>query len=121
MKRPFITAEEVRIERLGMLRQEMGSQKALAARVGCSPAQIGQYEGGHRTMGPEFARKVEEACAKPRGWLDQPTGQADAHLRWPFATISTDEWLGWPEDLRLAAESHLAAFIRLELARRQPG
>lgn len=57
---------------------ESGSVKAMAERIGVSAAQVSQIKnrsphsktGKPRNIGDEFARRIEEAYAKPVGWMD---------------------------------------------------
>ena len=59
--------------------------------------------------------------------MDQPLDAASQYepspvvdpVGWPFGSISPEQWSAWPQDLKRAAESHLTAFIELELERRR--
>lgn len=76
--------EEVYRERLRMLSAEAGSQTALAAKLGKSPAQVSQWinaskdskTGKPRSMDRSTAREIERKCGKPDGWMDQPIEDA---------------------------------------------
>lgn len=82
------TIEKTRLARLNLLALEAGSQKALADRIGCSPAQLGQYMSGFRNIGARFARRAEKAAEKPAGWMDQqPAAESDQPTDDEFALV----------------------------------
>lgn len=74
------TVEEVRRQRLAMLREEMGTLVALNDRIGLDKrdstlSQILNSAKNSRTgkgkeMGSPMARKLEAACGKEMGWMD---------------------------------------------------
>lgn len=74
------TVEEVRRERLAMLRKEAGSLVALNEKLGLSArdATLSQIVNGAKNsrtgtpkqMGSKMARELEAACGKEVGWMD---------------------------------------------------
>ena len=76
------TVYDIRRKRLQQLRQIFESYAAIARLADTSPAYLNQIANGHpdsrtkrpRTMGDEMARKLEAACGKPSGWMDQDDG-----------------------------------------------
>jgi len=72
--------EEIYRERLRLLVEEVGTQRALAERIEKSPAQISQWinaspdskTGKPRSMDRNTAREIERLFPKPDGWMDQP-------------------------------------------------
>lgn len=50
-------------------------QADFAGRCGLAPSVISQLINGHRNLGDTLARKIEEAFAVQRGWLDIPHGE----------------------------------------------
>jgi SOS-response transcriptional repressor LexA len=83
--------DEIRRENLRLLERECGGPTAAAERVGMSPAQFANLRDGARDsrtgkprgMRKETARRIEESCGKPAGWLD-----AEHDSRIPNASIS---------------------------------
>jgi phage repressor protein C with HTH and peptisase S24 domain len=72
------TIEKTRLAHLKRLIAEVGSQRAFADKLECSPAQLSQYVNGYRNIGRDFARRVESAFKKENGWMDTAEG-------WPSA------------------------------------
>lgn len=75
------TNKEIRKENLRQLVQEIGSQTALGRKLGHNDgAFISQILGpkAGRNVGDDFARALEKACNKPRGWMDQEHGDRRA-------------------------------------------
>lgn len=68
------TAKEYRSENLQTLKKEVGTLAAVAERAGTSASHLGQIVNGARGMGDALARKLEDACGKPWGWMDRPHG-----------------------------------------------
>lgn len=76
------TVYDIRRERLRQLYELHKSYAAIASLAGTSAAYLNQIANGHvdsktkrpRTMGDELARKLEVACGKPSGWMDQGDG-----------------------------------------------
>lgn len=74
------TVDEIRHDRLLMLRDEYGSTAELSRVVEKSYSQVSQWvnrsistrNGQPRTMNSETAREFEIKTNKPRGWMDQP-------------------------------------------------
>lgn len=74
------TVEEVRRERLQLLREEFGSLSALNAKLELSArdSTLSQYlnqskgtkTGTPKVMGSPMARRLEQACGKEVGWMD---------------------------------------------------
>lgn len=69
---PAKTNAEIRRENARILASEVGQPADLARRLGMSDSQMGQLIGRNpqRNIGPRMARRMEEACGKPEGWLD---------------------------------------------------
>jgi hypothetical protein len=74
-----MTNDEIRRENLRILVSETGGVAKLADRLGISGSQVSQWKnaspdsktGKPRAMQDESARRLENACGKPRGWMDQ--------------------------------------------------
>lgn len=72
------TIEEIRIERLQLLKNEYKTIAALASVLGKSDSQVSQWlnaspnseSGRPRSVSSDICRHIEEACGKPRGWMD---------------------------------------------------
>lgn len=66
------TNAEIRRDNARRLAEEVGQPADLARRLGMSDSQMGQLIGRNpvRNIGPRVARRMEEACGKPEGWLD---------------------------------------------------
>lgn len=71
------TIEEIRLKNLDLLIEEIGSAASLAKKADTDPNYISQIKtrvpsrtGKPRDIGSDLARKLEEACNKPRGWMD---------------------------------------------------
>lgn len=111
----------IRLRKLAVLEREAGTAAELARRAGKQPSQLSAYKkaakdqrGKPRMMGSSFARDLERAMSKPRGWMDQPedeTGDAVADAAAPAylaPELSTEEqailraWRLLPPHLRLA-------------------
>lgn len=73
------TIEEIHRRNLQSLVREFDGVAAVAAKIGCSPSQFSQWLNGSensgtgkpRGMRPSSARRIEKACEKPPGWMDQ--------------------------------------------------
>jgi len=68
---------QVRLQNLDVLVEEAGSAAELARRSQSDPSYISQIRtratygrGVTRRVGEKFARRLEEAMGKPRGWMD---------------------------------------------------
>lgn len=66
------TIKDIRSENLKTLKRELGTLVALANAANTSPAYLGQILNGTRGLGDALARKLEERCLKPMGWMDRP-------------------------------------------------
>jgi len=66
------TNAEIRRDNARLLAAELGSTAALAKRLEMSDSQLGQLIGinPRRNIGPKIARRIEEVCGRPTGWLD---------------------------------------------------
>lgn len=66
------TNAEIRLENARRLASEVGQPADFARRLGMSDSQMGQLIGRNpvRNIGPRIARRMEEVCGKPEGWLD---------------------------------------------------
>lgn len=53
-----------------------GNMAAFADRIGASPAHLSQIRNGTREIGHRFARKIEMALGKGKGWMDLPQFRA---------------------------------------------
>lgn len=115
------TVEEVRRVRLGMLAKEFTSYAELNARLGRNRRDSGLSQianesenskgGKPKVMGSDVARALEEACAKPLGWMD-----TDPAL-WPFDRIDIQAVLDLdPRDRDLIAGAMIGAAVQLGLA-----
>lgn len=70
---------EIRRKNLLLLREEMGSVRAIADKVDTDPNYISQLLGGKGKsfMGYSMARRLEKACLKDVGWMDQSHDEAE--------------------------------------------
>jgi len=71
------TIEEIRRTNLRLLILEYGTGVVLAAKCGTSASYLSQImirfktiSGKSREVGTELARKLENGCEKPKGWMD---------------------------------------------------
>jgi DNA-binding transcriptional regulator YdaS (Cro superfamily) len=91
--RGVTTIDQIYRDNLRLLVKEAGTQDALAAAIGKSPAQISQWinaskdskTGKPRTLARATAREIERKRGKPEGWMDQP------HAETPVAAVSPVE------------------------------
>lgn len=94
------TVEEVRRERLAMLKEQVGSYAQMNRAMDLQErdstlSQIGSQSLGSKTekpktMGSDLARKLEVVFHKPRGWMD--TDPALVAGRWPIDAVSFEEF-----------------------------
>lgn len=63
---------ETRRRRLEELIDEFGSLKAIADRAGLNPDWLSQIRTDHAGMGHQTARRLDDGCGKPKGWMDTP-------------------------------------------------
>lgn len=78
------TSAEIRRDNARRLAAEIGSPADLARRLEMSDSQMGQLIGRNpvRNIGPKIARRIEEVCGRPTGWLDIDHGDvAPSSLR----------------------------------------
>lgn len=68
------TAQDFRRANLIKLIRVIGQQKAVAKAIGATPSYISQLVTGHREIGSDTARKIEEVHGLPRGHMDWPDG-----------------------------------------------
>lgn len=80
----LMDVSEIRLQNLQSLARQYGSQRKLADAVDTSPAYISQIlnkilaNGRPRSIGNDFARKIEQKLALSHGWMDTP------HVSTPF-------------------------------------
>jgi hypothetical protein len=80
------TVAAIRRENLVLLAEELGSMEAVAARVDSTPVYLSQIRRQMpdsrtkrpRELGTELARRLERACEKPDGWMDQDHSSPEA-------------------------------------------
>lgn len=85
------TNDEIRRQNLGHAIRRAGTASKLAEMVGTSPAYISQIKnrthdsksGTPKTMGDDFARRVEAALGLAVGWMDTDHNQVDKGLSAP--------------------------------------
>ena len=73
------TIDEINRDNLKLLVREYDSVVAVADLIGCSSSQYSQWMNGSensgtgkpRGMRASSARRIEKACGKPLGWMDQ--------------------------------------------------
>lgn len=74
----LMDVSEIRLRNLQNLARQYGSQRKLADAVDTSPAYISQIlnkilaNGRPRSIGNDFARKIEQKLALGHGWMDTP-------------------------------------------------
>lgn len=73
---------EIRRKRLAQLREEYGTQTALAEKVGVEQNYISRCLSGAKNIAEEFAGRVEAATGKPTGWLSRL--EKSGPIEWPF-------------------------------------
>lgn len=113
------TVEEVRLERLRMLVNEFGSLAALNRATGKPErdstysqilnGSLGSNTGRPKTMGSSMARQIENALAKPQGWMD--TAPEPNSAEWPFPTVSLDDIAQLSENDRRDLETTIKRFV----------
>jgi DNA-binding transcriptional ArsR family regulator len=82
------TIDEIRRERLAMLRDECGGAGKLAERIEKSPSQVSQWlnasensgTGKPRGISDDICRRLEETFEKPRGWMDADPDRIDTPM-----------------------------------------
>lgn len=78
------TIEITRVKRLEMLKKEFGSYANITEKTGISESQFSQWAnqspdsktGRPRVMSSDSARRIENGCSKPTGWMDQPVNDS---------------------------------------------
>lgn len=123
--------------------EEFGTQDAVAALATTSQVYLSQLRtsapdsktGRPREIGARLARKLEQGCGKPTGWMDVPhvtsnaVGSAqdadvsgntnivmDPHRPylvqtdtvWPFTLFTYSDWLALPTKMRDSFENEIA-------------
>ena len=85
----------VRKIRLAQLFEEMGSATEVAKAAETSASYLSQIVSpkGKRNVGHELARKIEVACNKPYGWMDQ----IETEVSEPAASYSIDRSIATPD------------------------
>lgn len=87
--------DEVRRQNIRILEREVGMPKVMAELVGMSYAQYANTRDGakeaktgkKRGMRKETAWRFEDACKKPRGWLDQVHSQVGSDNGKPIGEV----------------------------------
>ena len=82
------TIDEVRRQRLAMLRDECHGVGKLAEKISKSPSQVSQWlnasthsgTGKGRGMSDEMCREIETIFDKPVGWMDTDPDRVDARM-----------------------------------------
>jgi hypothetical protein len=72
------TIDQIRRERLQLLRHDFGGVGKLAEQLGKSSSQVSQWlnasahseTGRSRVIADDSAREIEEKCGRPVGWMD---------------------------------------------------
>lgn len=92
------TIAEIRRSRLALLRAEHGSYIALNSLLGFDKrdSTLSQYANASRNtttqkpraMGADLARRLEQVCGKPVGWMDSDPDSAG----WPFPLVDSARW-----------------------------
>lgn len=97
--------KETRRQRLRELVDEFGSLKAISDRTGLNPDWLSQIKMGSG-MGHKTARRLEDGCGKPEGWMDTPP-DADG-----IPPSFADKWRLLTAAERDALTSMLEAFVK---------
>ena len=105
-----MTNDEIRRDNLKILVSETGGVARLADRLGISSSQVSQWKnaspdsktGKPRAMQDDSARKLEAACGKPRGWMDQ---QHSSDIADPTAYPTCKEGLSPSMNVQRAEDS----------------
>lgn len=92
---------EVRRLRMEELAEEFGTLEEVGKRAGLGANWLSQIRGG-RGMGHKTARRLEEGCRKPRGWMDIPPGMPDKIL---------EKWLRLTDSQRKAVEAVIDSYL----------
>lgn len=89
------TKDDVRLENLNALVSEFGSAAAVAERASTSPVYISQLRNRTRSIGNTLARRLEKACGKPNGWLDNDHAEVStsAVRSGPLKLFDQDLWV----------------------------
>lgn len=115
---------EIRRRNLRKIIEEQfdGSAAELTRQVDIDPSYISRIfiikKSQHRrNIGNKIARKIEKACGKPHGWMDQPHGQSqpteEGGPRLTKEAIKIAwQWLALPKAQRAAVKEMIAALAR---------
>lgn len=115
------TVDEVRRERLRMLREEVGgrlsdlNRRTDKSSTDATYSQILNSSPDSKTkkpkeMGSDLARNLEEKMGKPRGWMD--TDPAFDAYEWPFKRIDESKVRALDRDRLIVVETHFIAETR---------
>jgi hypothetical protein len=96
------TIDEIRRNRLLILIDAVGTQARLAALLGMTPGQLGQWKNAsidHKSQKPRAisspsARAIERRFMLPPGWMDQPIGRREAPIT--LTIVETGEVIAVP-------------------------
>ncbi len=120
------TVKQIRLEKLDQLVREFGTIEAVANAAGTAPQYLSQIRnkvpsasGTPRGIGDALARKLEQGCGKPAGWMDTVEPEIENVIQGPelrgklpliswvragdlcespdvFHTGDADEWIDCP-------------------------
>lgn len=110
------TISEIRFDNAQALVREVGTRADFARLLGMSDAQIWQILGGGKTrnIGNSIARRMEEACNKPNGWLDVNHEMDAAEGRFSGLATTQAEWVAANIGLSVEALEVAMAFDRIK-------
>ena len=101
------TSKEIRIQNLRLLIEEFGTAEDVATRAQTPPNYISQILNGvpsstgtPRGVGDSVARRLEEGCGKPVGWMDVPHTEGVAATTYKTATPRSNVSAVHPDDVR---------------------
>lgn len=112
---------DLRRENLDLLVAELGTLAAVAEAAGTTSVYLSQVRnrtldvksGRPREMGAAMARRLEDACGKPTGWMDHDQGHVVTQV-WPFRRLSAGDWAKIdPRDAAVAEEAYLSKLAEL--------
>jgi phage repressor protein C with HTH and peptisase S24 domain len=81
--------QKIRRDNLNRLLGREASQAALGRKLAMAPAYVHQLLKGHRGIGEDVARKIEQHAGLPNGWMDQPADAPPIH-RTTYAVRDVD-------------------------------
>lgn len=115
------TIAEIRRGNLDRLINEMGGLKLFCEKMDKSSSQVSQWKNGskdsktgkRRGMNDDTAALIEDACGKPRGWMDNIHDPAtDVPDAWPFKRVTPFQFRSLSNDQQTLVELKAEDFLK---------